>query len=77
MADFPNGFITAIGFVSLVLIFSFFFISFLMTKNTSKRNTEVLYKINGGNPLLNIFMLSSILIAIFHVLAMLDYLPTW
>ena len=74
---FPNGFIAAIGYAGLVLIFSLFFVPFLMIKKTRKLNSEVSYRVKGGNLLLNIFMLSSIFIAIFHVLAMFDYLPIW
>ena len=74
---FPNGFILAIGFAGLVLMFGLFFVPFLMIKKTRRLNTTVLYKVRGGNLLLNIFMFSSILIAIFHILAMLNYLPVW
>jgi len=74
---FPNGFIVAIGFVGLVLMFGLFFIPFLMVKKTRKLTGPVLYKVKGGNILLTIFVLSSLLIAIFHILAMLNYLPVW
>ena len=74
---FPNGFIAAIGFAGLVLVFGFFFIPFLMIKKTRKLTGPVIYKVKGGNLLLHIFVVSSLLIAIFHILAMLDYLPMW
>ena len=74
---FPNGFIVAIGFAGLVLMFGLFFIPFLMVKKTRKLTGPVLYKVKGGNMLLTIFVLSSLLIAIFHILAMLNYLPMW
>jgi len=74
---FSNGFIVAIGFAGLVLMFGLFFIPFLMVKKTRKLTGPVLYKVKGGNMLLTIFVLSSLLIAIFHILAMLNYLPVW
>ena len=74
---FPNGFITAIGFAGLVLMFGLFFIPFLMVKKTRKLTDKVLYKVKGGNLLLNIFVLTSLLITIFYILTMLNYLPKW
>ena len=74
---FPDGFITAIGYAGLVFMFCLFFIPFLMVRKTRKLNSAPSYKVKGGNALLYIFMLSSVLIGVFHILAKLKYLPTW
>lgn len=74
---FPNGFIAAIGYAGLVFMFCLFFIPFLMVQKTRKQNTASSYKVKGGNLLLYTFLISSIMIAVFHILAKLKYLPTW
>jgi tryptophan-specific transport protein len=74
---FPNGFIAAIGYAGLVFMFCLFFIPFLMVRKTRKHHAESSYKVKGGNLLLYTFLISSIMIAVFHILAKLKYLPTW
>lgn len=74
---FPDGFIAAIGYAGLVFMFCLFFVPFLMVYKTRKQNTETIYKVKGGNALLYVFLISSIMIAVFHILAKFNYLPTW
>jgi len=62
---FPNGFIAAIGFAGLVIIFAFFVIPFC------------LYQVSGGYTLLYFFLVSSLLVGICKVLTLLNVLPQW
>ena len=74
---FPNGFIVAIGFAGLVCILGLFIAPFLMVQKTRSSKTESFYQVGGGSGLLRFFLLSSILVGICQILAMLDYLPKW
>lgn len=74
---FPDGFIAAIGFAGLVCAFALFFIPFLMVRQVRKNDNEGTYKVGGGNILLGLFAISSIVVALLHILAMLNYLPKW
>lgn len=59
---FPNGFITAIGFAGLVVIFGFYIAPFFMIKKVRSTMPEGIYKVSGGNSLLLFFLLSSLLV---------------
>lgn len=74
---FPKGFITAIGFAGLVLIFSFSFIPFLMVNKTRNEKRESLFRVKGGKGLLYFFIGVSFLVAMCQILSMLGYLPKW
>lgn len=74
---FPDGFIAAIGFAGLVCAFCLFFIPFLMVRKTRKIGPEGSYKVKGGAALLWFFAISSVVVALFHILGMLNYLPKW
>lgn len=74
---FPNGFIAAIGFAGLVVIFGFFVIPYFMIVKTRRLKKTTPYKVPGGKALLGFFLFSSLMVAIFHILGMLDYLPKW
>jgi len=74
---FPNGFIEAIGFAGLVLIFGYFIAPYLMVIKTRHLKSTGSFKVKGGKLILNFFLISSLLIAVFHVLGMLNYLPKW
>lgn len=73
----PNGFIAAIGFAGLVCIFGLFIAPFFMVQKVRAYKTESFYQVWGGNGLLIFFLLSSILVGVCQILAMLDYLPKW
>ena len=72
---FPHGFIAAIGFAGLVVIIGYFVIPFLMVRKLRATKTVTQYRLSGGNALLILVLVLSIVIAICHVLAMLNYLP--
>lgn len=74
---FPNGFIQAIGFAGLVMVFGFFLVPFLMVHKTRRLKSTAIYKVRGGNLLLYAFLLLSLLIIVFHIMAMMNYLPVW
>ena len=74
---FPDGFIQAIGFAGLVMVFVFFIIPFLMVDKTRRLKNKTDYKVGGGKVLLYLFLFSSLLIVVFHIMAMLNYLPKW
>ena len=74
---FPNGFIQAIGFAGLVMVFGFFLVPFLMIHKTRRLKSTTIYKVKGGNVLLYAFLFSSLLVVVLHIMAMLNYLPKW
>ncbi len=74
---FPHGFIAAIGFAGLVVIFGFFVVPYLMVSKIRASDATSHFNVYGGKPLLLSFLLLSLVVAACHILAMLDYLPTW
>ena len=74
---FPHGFIAAIGFAGLVMIFSLFIAPFLMVRKTRNTMGKSIFKVGGGNQLLYFFLFSSLLVAACQILKMLNYLPRW
>jgi len=74
---FPNGFIAAIGFAGLVIIFAFFVIPFLMIKKVRKNNSKSIYRVGGGSGLLYFFLISSMLVGVCKILTLLHVLPKW
>lgn len=72
---FPHGFIAAIGFAGIVIFTGFFLIPFLMVWKLRSTNQTTHYQLFGGKPLLILVLILSMITAICHVLAMLDYLP--
>ncbi|WP_434036419.1 aromatic amino acid transporter [Formosa sp. 4Alg 33] len=74
---FPNGFIAAIGFAGLVVIFGFFIAPFFVVKTLRRSNRTPIYKVRGGHSLLLFFILASVFVGACQILSMLDYLPKW
>jgi tryptophan-specific transport protein len=74
---FPNGFIQAIGFAGLVMVFAFVLVPFLMVHKTRRLKSTTIYKVSGGKLLLYAFLISSLLVVVFHIMAMMNYLPVW
>ena len=72
---FPHGFIAAIGFAGLVVATGYFILPFLMVWKLRAENKVTQYQLSGGKPLLIIVLVLSLITAICHILAMLDYLP--
>lgn len=74
---FPNGFIAAIGFAGLVIIFTFFIIPFFMIKKIRSKMQESLFTVSGGKLLLYFFLLSSLFVGICKLLTLFHVLPQW
>lgn len=72
---FPHGFIAAIGFAGLVVIIGYFIIPFLMVWKQRTINKTTHYRLSGGKLLLIVLLGLSLIIAVCHILAMLNYLP--
>ena len=72
---FPHGFIAAIGFAGIVIFIGFFLLPFLMITKLRTTNKQTTYKLSGGKPMLFMILGFSMLTAICHVLAMVDFLP--
>lgn len=72
---FPHGFIAAIGFAGLVFATGYFILPFLMVWKLRATDKITHYQLSGGKPLLIVVLVLSLITAICHILAMLDYLP--
>ncbi len=72
---FPHGFIAAIGFAGLMVILGYFILPFLMVQKFRAADKKTHYRLSGGQPLLVIILILSLVIGICHILAMLNYLP--
>ena len=72
---FPHGFIAAIGFAGIVIFIGFFLLPFLMVWKMRAINRQTAYQLSGGKPILLMILILSMITAICHVLAMVDYLP--
>jgi len=74
---FPNGFIAAIGFAGLVVIFGLYIAPYFMVKKVRRTMPESIYTVRGGNKLLVFFIISGIMVGAFQIMAMLGFLPKW
>ena len=74
---FPNGFIAAIGFAGLVMVFSFFLVPFLMLLKTRKNEKELSYQLPGGFVTLWFMLIGGLVVVSCQVLAMMDLLPRY
>ena len=74
---FPNGFIAAIGFAGLVMVFSLILIPVLMAWKIRKTKEDDAFKLFGGKFLLILILLISAVIVVCHILAMMNYLPVY
>ena len=74
---FPNGFIAAIGFAGLVVVFGYFIVPYLLVKKTRRSQNPGPFRVAGGNLLLTAFLLFSLLAGGCHILAMVGFLAKW
>ena len=74
---FPNGFIAAIGYAGLVMVFGFFIAPFFMIQKIRNSGKEGIFKVWGGKPLLIFFLFASLLVGVCKILTRLNYLPQW
>jgi len=74
---FPNGFIMAIGFAGLVVVFALCVIPVFMIRKIRATISRSIYKVGGGNFLLYFFLLLSLLVGTCKILTLLKVLPKW
>jgi len=74
---FPHGFIAAIGFAGIVVVFMFFILPFAMVWKTRKLNVVSSYRLQGGKILLIIVLVAGLIIGFSQSLSMLGYLPKY
>ena len=74
---FPNGFIAAIGYAGLMMIFGFFIAPFFMIRKTRKNSQATTFQVGGGMTLLLFFLLASLLVGVCKILTILKLLPQW
>ena len=73
----PDGFITAIGFAALFATVWASITPALMAKASREKFGNATFKVSGGNTLIYIVITYGVLIAICHILAMLNLLPVY
>jgi len=74
---FPNGFILAIGYAGLVVIFSFFIVPVATAYNCRRRFPDSGYRVAGGNITLCMILVFSLAIALFKALSIFGLLPVY
>jgi tryptophan-specific transport protein len=74
---FPHGFIAAIGFAGLVMVFSYFIVPFLMAWKIRQEGKKSSFRVWGGKYILVFILAASTLIVVCHLLGMLEVLPRY
>lgn len=74
---FPNGFILAIGFAGLVLVFALCIIPVFMVKKIRTTTNTSIYNVGGGIFLLYLFFGLSVLVGVCKILTLLKVLAKW
>ena len=74
---FPLGFLKAIGYAGAVATIWTCIIPALLAYKSRKINAAATFRVCGGNGLIIFIALFGVFVAIFHFLAMFDYLPVF
>ena len=74
---FPNGFIQAIGYAGLVMIFSYFVVPVRLVLKMRSSQLETIYRVKGGRIVIYGVLVSCLLSGLFELLAMLSLLPIY
>ncbi|GLP95973.1 tryptophan permease [Paraferrimonas sedimenticola] len=74
---FPNGFIFAIGFAALAATVWTLIVPALMARKSRQQFARSDFRVPGGNLVLGLVFALGILVAVCHLLAMANYLPTY
>ncbi len=74
---FPDGFLYAIGFAGLAATLLGGIIPALMVKKSRSRFKKSQYRVWGGNKLVYLVILYSVIVASCHILALLGWLPVY
>ena len=76
-AIYPKGFVIAIGYLGLVVTFSFFLVPAIMAIRNRANESDMSYRVFGGNALLYLMLIFSVVVMLCKVLAMFGMLPTY
>ena len=74
---FPHGFIVAIGYAGLVMIFGYFLVPVRLVLKLRSDQLETPFRVWGGSPLVYGVLAFSLLIGVFEVMSMFDALPVY
>ena len=74
---FPHGFIVAIGYAGLVMIFGYFLVPARLVLKLRSDQLETPFRVWGGSPLVYGVLAFSLLIGVFEVMSMFDALPVY
>ena len=74
---FPHGFIVAIGYAGLVMIFGYFLVPVRLVLKLRSDQLETPFRVWGGSPLVHGVLAFSLLIGVFEVMSMFDALPVY
>ena len=72
---YPKGFISAIGFAGIVVVFLFFVLPYFMVKSLRKNNKNNVYQLKGGHALILAVLLVGLAVATCQILSGLQILP--
>jgi tryptophan-specific transport protein len=74
---FPHGFIVAIGYAGLVMIFGYFVVPVRLVLKLRTDQLETPFRVWGGKPLVYGVLIFSLFIGVFEVMSMFDALPVY
>lgn len=74
---FPHGFIIAIGYAGLVMIFGYFIVPVRLVLKVRSERLETPFRVWGGKPVVYGVLMVSLLIGVFEVMSMFDALPVF
>ena len=74
---FPHGFIVAIGYAGLVMIFGYFVVPARLVLKLRSDQLETPFRVWGGNPLVYGVLAFSLLNGVFEVMSMFNALPVY
>jgi tryptophan-specific transport protein len=74
---FPDGFIVAIGYAGLVMIFGYFVVPVRLVLKLRSDQLETPFRVWGGKPIVYGVLIFSLLIGVFEVMSMFNALPVY
>ena len=74
---FPHGFIVAIGYAGLVMIFGYFVVPVRLVLKLRSNRLDTPFRLWGGKPLVYGVLTFSLLIGVFEVMSMFNALPVY
>jgi tryptophan-specific transport protein len=74
---FPDGFIVAIGYAGLVMIFGYFVVPVRLVLKLRSDQLETPFRVWGGKPVVYGVLIFSLLIGVFEVMSMFNALPVY